>query len=156
MGGGGGGGWSSLGDIRSLEEKAKAALQKGRKNVFISFATEDLNEVNLLRGQAKNQNSDLEFNDHSVRVPYDSDRAQYIKAKITERINRSSVCVVFVSDDTAQSNWVKWEVDQSLKLGKKVVAVYSQNNKPKTMPEWFSKNNIKSVKWADLNQEILR
>ena len=47
MGGGsGGGGWSRLGDIRSLEQKAKEALQQGRRNIFISFAFEDIDEVN--------------------------------------------------------------------------------------------------------------
>ena len=55
-----GGGWSTLGNIRALEERAKAALQEGRRNVFISFATEDMDEVNLLRAHAKNENSDIE------------------------------------------------------------------------------------------------
>src|SRR4051794_4775935 len=120
MGGGGGGGWSSLGDIRGLEQKAKAALQGGRRNVFISFAAEDLDEVNLLRAQAKNENSNIEFNDHSVREPYDSERAQYIKQRISERIHRSSVTVVYLSENTAQSRWVAWEVEKSLEIGKAV------------------------------------
>ena len=114
MGGGSSGSWSRLGDIRSLEEKAKAALQGGKRNVFISFAREDMNEVNLLRAHAKNENSDIEFNDHSVREPYDSDRAAYIKQKISERIARSSVTVVYISEATAQSQWVKWEVEKSI------------------------------------------
>jgi len=125
MGGSSSGGWSRLGDVRSLEQKAKEALQEGKRNVFISFATEDMNEVNLLRAQAKNENNDLEFNDHSVREAYNSEQAEYIKRKIAERINRASVTVVFISDSTAQSHWVKWEVEKSLELGKKVVAVHS-------------------------------
>ena len=84
MGGSSTGGWSRLGDVRSLEQKAKAALNEGKRNVFISFATEDMAEVNLLRGQAKNDNNDIEFNDHSVREPYDSEQAEYIKRKIAE------------------------------------------------------------------------
>ena len=75
MGGGGGGGWNQLGNISALEQKAREALAGGKRNVFISFATEDMNEVNLLRAQAKNENNDIEFNDHSVRAPYDSERA---------------------------------------------------------------------------------
>lgn len=55
MGGSSSGSWSRLGDVRALEEKAKAALQSGKRNVFISFATEDMDEVNLLRAQAKNE-----------------------------------------------------------------------------------------------------
>lgn len=114
--GGGGGGRRSLGDIRALEQRAKEALQGGKRNVFISFAMEDLDEVNLLRAHAKNEKSDIEFNDYSVREPYDSERAEYIRQKITERIERASVTVVYLSESTPQSKWVKWEVEKSLSL----------------------------------------
>ncbi|GAA5661730.1 hypothetical protein Brsp07_00190 [Brucella sp. NBRC 14130] len=154
MGGGSSGSWSRLGDIRSLEEKAKAALQGGKRNVFISFATEDMNEVNLLRAHAKNENSDIEFNDHSVREPYDSERAEYIKQKISERISRSSVCVVYISDNTAQSRWVTWEVETSLALGKKVVAVHPKGGAPRQNPSWVAKHGIKVVQWNKLAAEL--
>ena len=52
MGGGGGGGRSFSGDLKGLEEKAKKELEKGGKpNTFLSFDFDDINEVNLLRGQ---------------------------------------------------------------------------------------------------------
>ncbi|MCR6727814.1 MULTISPECIES: TIR domain-containing protein [Agrobacterium tumefaciens complex] len=154
MGGGSSGSWSRLGDIRSLEQKAKAALQEGKRNVFISFATEDMNEVNLLRAHAKNENSDIEFNDHSVREPYDSERAAYIKQKITERINRSSVTVVYLSDSTAQSQWVQWEVEKSISLGKRVVAVHPEGKPPTHHPHWLRENQIKVVNWNKLSDEL--
>ncbi|QGG93263.1 TIR domain-containing protein (plasmid) [Agrobacterium sp. MA01] len=154
MGGGSSGSWSRLGDIRSLEEKAKAALQVGKRNVFISFATEDINEVNLLRAHAKNENSDIEFNDHSVREPYDSERAAYIKQKITERINRSSLTVVYLSESTAQSQWVQWEVEKSISLGKRVIAVHPQGKAPTVHPHWIKENQIKVVPWNKLSDEL--
>ncbi|MBX5137710.1 TIR domain-containing protein [Rhizobium lentis] len=154
MGGGSSGSWSRLGDIRSLEEKAKAALQGGKRNVFISFATEDINEVNLLRAHAKNENSDIEFNDHSVREPYDSDRASYIKQKIAERIARSSVTVVYLSESTALSQWVHWEVQKSIELNKKVIAVYPKGKLPDQPPKWISDYKIKAVPWGKLSDEL--
>ncbi|BBP51143.1 MULTISPECIES: TIR domain-containing protein [Pseudomonas] len=154
MGGSSSGGWSRLGDVRSLEQKAKEALQEGKRNVFISFATEDMNEVNLLRAQAKNENNDLEFNDHSVREAYNSEQAEYIKRKIAERINRASVTVVFISDSTAQSHWVKWEVEKSLELGKKVVAVHSGQHLGAPPPKWVSDYGIKTVPWSNLAAEL--
>jgi hypothetical protein len=75
MGGGGGGDRSTIGDISDLEAKAKKELQSGeRRNTFISFAYDDADEVNLLRAQAKNDKSDIEFIDRSVREPFNSDR----------------------------------------------------------------------------------
>lgn len=154
MGGGSSGRWSRLGDIRSLEERAKSALQGGKRNVFISFTTEDMDEVNLLRAHAKNENSDIEFNDHSVRDPYNSDRASYIKEKIGERIARSSVCVVYVSEKTRHSEWVGWEVEESLRQGKKVVCVHPRGKAPTKLPVWVSKHGIRVVNWADLPREL--
>jgi NADPH-dependent 2,4-dienoyl-CoA reductase/sulfur reductase-like enzyme len=154
MGGSGGGGWNQLGNISSLEQKAREALAGGKRNVFISFATEDMNEVNLLRAQAKNENNDIEFNDHSVRAPYDSERAEYIRQKITERINRSSVTVVYVSDKTADSRWVGWEVQTSLELGKKVVAVHAGDRFTGRQPSWLAENGIKMVPWSKLAPEL--
>jgi hypothetical protein len=154
MGGGGGGGWNRLGDVRALEEKAKAALQSGKRNVFISFATEDMDEVNLLRAHARNENSDIEFNDHSVREPYDSERAEYIKRKIEERISRSSTAVVYLSKNTAQSKWVKWEIEKSLELGKKVIAVHSGDSFKGKQPSWLAGHDIKVVPWSKLADEL--
>jgi len=152
--GGGGGGRRSLGDIRALEQRAKAALQGGKRNVFISFSMEDLDEVNLLRAHAKNEKSDIEFNDYSVREPYDSERAEYIRQKITERIERASVTVVYLSESTPQSEWVKWEAEKSLSLGKRVVAMYASDKPPSQLPAWVSEKKIVLVAWKNLAAEL--
>lgn len=156
--GGGGGNFRSIGDIQSLVDKAKQELregaQPGKRNVFISFAYEDVNTVNLLRGQAKNENSPIEFNDWSVSEPINSDRAPYIKQKIAERISQSSLTVVFLSDATSKSEWVKWEIEESLRKGKRVLGVYPQDSKPKKMPEAITNNKIKCVTWSDLATTI--
>ena len=154
MGGSGGGGWNHLGNVESLEEIARNALAGGKRNVFISFANEDNDEVNSLRDQAKNENSDIEFNDHSVRAPYDSKRAEYIRQKISERINRCSTTVVYLSDSTANSQWVKWEVEKSIQLGKRVLAVHSGDGYSGERPGWLQTNDIKVVPWSRLATEL--
>ena len=103
-------------DLKRLERLAKETLSSADRpavrNVFISFVQEDLNDVNLLRGQAKNENTDLEFNDWSLREPFDSAKAEYIKRGIRERIRQSSVTLVYLSQKTAKSKWVDWEINE--------------------------------------------
>ena len=53
---------------------------------FLSFVQEDLNLVNLFRGQAKNERLDLEFADYSIKEPFDSRNVDYIARGITEQI----------------------------------------------------------------------
>lgn len=130
--------------------RAKAA----RRNLFISFAAEDINEVNLLRGQAKNENSDIDFVDRSVRVPYDSNRADYIKQRISERIRQSSMTVVLLTSESANSQWVNWEIERSLELGKKVVAFHTGDKRPAQLPRAVKDNAIKVVSWSNLPAEV--
>lgn len=157
MGGGGGGGRGlTPHELKELEQKAKDAM-KGRdnvskRNVFISFASEDLNEVNLLRGQAKNSNSDIEFNDWSLKEPFDSQKADYIKRGIRERIRQSSVTLVYVSENTADSKWVDWEIRESLALGKRVIVMHKGEAPPSRLPKAVTENNIPIVSW---NQQEL-
>jgi hypothetical protein len=157
MGGGGGGNNQSLGDTRELEERAKQILKQGetgRKNVFISFAYEDIDHVNLLRGQAKSERSDIEFNDRSVREPYESTRAEYIRQKLRERINQCSTTVIYLSNDTASSKWVAGDVEKSLELGKRVIAVHSGKEPPARVPEFIKEHRIKVVPWSNLADEL--
>src|SRR5580704_14506546 len=121
MGGGGGGHSFSSEQLKKLEETAKKLIkdtEPSKSNVFISFVKEDEKEVNLLRGQAKNDNSDLEFNDWSLSEPFDSENAEYIKRGIRDRIKQSSVTICYVTNNTANSKWVDWEIRESIALGK--------------------------------------
>lgn len=156
--GGGGGGPKNIGDIRSLIEHAKRELREGekqgRRNVFISFAYEDLDKVNLLRGQAKNEKMPIEFNDWSVSVPIDSERASYIKQKIGERISQSSLTVVYLSDKAAKSRWIQWEIEESLKRGKHVIGIFPGKTSPSSLPAAIKQNKIKCVPWAKLAETI--
>ena len=151
MGGGSGGGRKSLGDTSELEKKAKDELEKGERiNTFLSFDYDDIDDVNLLRAHAKNDNSEIEFIDRSVREPFDSDKAEYLKKKISDRINQSSQTIVYVSDTTCNSKWVNWEIEKSIEFGKKVIAVHKGDKAPKVLPDAIKKNKIKVVPWSKL------
>jgi hypothetical protein len=152
------GGSRSIGDIASLIQQAKQELrvadQAGKRNVFISFAFEDIDTVNLLRGQAKNANIPLEFNDWSVWEPINSERAPYIKQKISERIGQCSAVVIFLSEVTPDSSWVEWEIQESIRQGKHVIGVYPQDAQPIGRPNAITQHGIKCIPWPELADAI--
>jgi len=151
MGGGGGGRGLSPGDYDSLQEKARKLMSQAsgpsKCNAFISFATEDLSEVNLLRGQAKNEASGIEFNDRSLKEPFDSKDAEYIRRGIRERIRQCSVTIIYVSENTAQSKWVDWEIRESVAQGKGLLAVYQGETPPAVLPAAINEFKIRVVRW---------
>jgi hypothetical protein len=154
----GGNGFGSRKGIEELTQRVREDLERAKTasvpNVFLSFAHEDLDEVNLLRGQAKNERTGIEFRDWSVREPYNSERADYIRQRISERIQQCSLTVVYLSRDSATSPWVDWEIKESLKHGKRVMAVHKGTTPPRQIPKAVSDNKIKIVPWSSLADEI--
>lgn len=148
---GGGGRSFSYDDLKDVEKIAKEEIKKSeeqvKRNVFISFDSDDLDEVNLLRGQAKNENNDLEFSDYSLKEPFDSENAEYIKRGICEKIDRASVTVVYLTNDSAKSKWVNWEIQESLNRGKGVIGVYKGDTPPANLPKSFTEHGLKVVPW---------
>jgi len=158
MGGSGGSGtFISRIDVSRLENIARGELTKPppapRRKIFLSFRVEDLDRVNLFRGQAKNENSDLDFIDYSLRAPFNSENAEYIKRGIRERIKQSSVTVILVSKETHKSEWVDWEIRESIRLGKGVVAVKLEDDPSMKYPKALEEHGIQPVSW---NHKIIR
>ncbi len=139
-----------------FERNSKNEIEKindgNIRNVFISFASDDLDEINLLRGQAKNENSNIEFNDRSLKEPFNSKNPDYIKHGIREKIRQSSVTVVYLSEKTADSEWVDWEIRESIKLGKGVLAMHKGDTPPKRLPKAINEHNIDVLPW---NQQLI-
>ncbi len=160
MGGSGGGVPESIPpSIGDLEEIARIEMREEkapppRRRVFLSFRHVDLDEVNLFRGQAKDENQELDFIDFSLKVPFDSENAEYIRSGIRERIRNSSVTVVLIGEDAHESVWVDWEIRESVRLEKGVVAVNLREG-VKT-PAALKENGIEPIPWNQkmINQAI--
>jgi hypothetical protein len=90
---------------------------------FLSFVEEDLNLVNLFRGQAKNQRFDLQFDDYSIKIPFDSNNAEYIGRGIAGQIKLATLTVCLYGPTTYQSKWVCWELNKTLEFGKPLMGV---------------------------------
>jgi len=165
MGGSGGGGffggtsYGGVDNLSRLENVARKELGKTappeRRRAFISFRVEDKTLVDYLRGQAKNTNSDLDFIDMSLKVPFDSKNAEYIKQGIRARIKQCSVTVVMATDDTHKSDWVNWEIGETIRQGKGVVVIDKRSNPSSKLPVAVAENkkNIKIVPWK--HKEIM-
>jgi hypothetical protein len=152
---GGGGGWTpSYGGVTNtdkLEDIARKELEKPapapRRRAFLSFRGEDKNLVDLFRVQAKNENSDLDFIDFSLRAPFNSENAEYIKSGIRERIRLSSVTLVCLTKSTHNSEWVDWEIRESIRLGKKVIGVRMEDDPSIKVPKAMQEHGCKVVNW---------
>jgi hypothetical protein len=118
--------------------------------------TKDLDAVNLLRGSNQKRKQQSRVQRFICEEPFNSQRADYIKLKISERINHSSATVVYLSSDTANSEWVRWEVEKSIELGKQIIAAHSGDVMSQPLPEFIQKYRVKVAAWSKLGEEIKR
>jgi hypothetical protein len=91
---------------------------------FLSFVVEDISLVNFFRGQAKNENNDIEFDDYSVKEPINSRNEDYIKSEITNKIKLSTMTICLYGPTTYLSEWVNWELNKTLEMGKPIMGVW--------------------------------
>lgn len=147
-------------DTDRLQDIARKELEKpspeARRRVFLSFKGEDKPLVDLFRGQAKNENSELDFFDFSLKAPFNSKNAEYIKSGIRQRIEQSSVTIVCITEDTHKSEWVDWEIRESIRLGKGVIGVKMKDDPSIKPPKAMGEHNCKIVNWKheEINQAI--
>lgn len=93
------------------------------RRIFISYQNKDQMRAkgfNLLRW---NQNVDVEFVGRHLLDPVDSNNRDYIRAKIKEQLDGTSVTVVLIGEETAQSDWVADEIRWSLEKGNGILGI---------------------------------
>ena len=144
-----GGGTESTDRLKQIaRDEIRNPQTPPRRKVFLSYRFRDKDKVSMLRGQAKNENTDLDFIDMGLKVPFNSENADYIKAGIRERIRQSSVTLVVVSDSTHESDWVNWEIRESVNQGKGVVVVDIRTNPSTPLPAAINETSgVQVVKW---------
>jgi hypothetical protein len=119
-----------------------------KKRVFISFRAEDRQQVNGVRLLAANPKFELDFYDESVRTPINSTSAHYIRQKIREKINRTSVTLCLVSPLTHTSQWVTWELEESIDQGNAIICMGFPNGPASlTMPEPIRRLGFQGWRW---------
>ena len=115
-----------------------------KKKVFISYDYDnDRHYKDLLVAWDANENFDFSFEDRSADVSINSTDAAVIKRAISAKINSATYFLCIIGKETHKSDWVTWEIDKAVELGKKIVAV-------KIKPEYTPPDNILGVgaSWA--------
>lgn len=107
-----------------------------KKNIFISHVHEDDELLPKLKDLIAR--AGMEVRDGSINSdkPNDATNEEYIKSEIlAPRIQWASTLVVLITHDTAQSDWVNWEIKYAIEQGKNVIGVFAQGATDADIPE---------------------
>lgn len=90
------------------------------KRIFISFAAEDNTYRDMLRGQARNENSPFEFVDMSVKEPWNEDW----KEKCRTKIKGCDGMIALVSRKTNSASGARFEMRCANEEGVRLRGMY--------------------------------
>lgn len=94
-----------------------------KRRIFISFDHDDTDKANGFLG-LRNILDNFEFYNHKLDHRIRSADGEYIGRIIREEyIRPASVTVVLIGNKTADSDWVKWEIRESLAQGKGILGI---------------------------------
>ncbi len=132
-----------------------------KRRIFISFDHDDTEKVNGFLG-LRNIMDGFEFYNHKLDQRIRSNDVDYVCRVIREDyIRPASVTVVLIGNRTAQSDWVRWEIAESLKQGKGILGIRLPNTNgliPDGIPQnavggWNPEKFPAWIEWAYQNRK---
>ena len=114
-----------------------------KRNVFLSFTTEDKEVADLFRSQIENRQPDVAFRDYSIKEAFE----QAWKTNVERLIRACSATVCLIGKTTHRSRAVDWEVRKSVELNKCVMAVSIQPTETIVVPSALVEVRVKALSW---------
>lgn len=110
--------------------------------IFISFAVEDATYRDLLKGQAKNDESPFDFVDMSVKEPWDS---QW-KTKCRTKIKGCDGAIALLSKNTWNADGARWEMNCAVEEGIPIIGVHIHKDDKGAIPPELKGNKV--IEWT--------
>jgi len=118
------------------------------RRVFFSFKfDDDIFRVNTVRKINQFETSN-EFHDHASHEKVMRESDENIKRWINNQLNGASVTCVLIGQNTFDSKWVKYEIEQSYKLGMGILAIHIHDLKCMVTGKTSSKGKNPLNHWS--------
>ncbi len=119
------------------------------KNIFFSHVHEDDELLPKLKSLISGNGMEVRDGSINSDKPNDAKNEDYLKREILKpRIQWASTLVVLISNETANSWWVNWEIEHAVKEGKNVIGVFAQGATDADIPDALHKcGNAAIVGW---------
>ena len=94
-----------------------------KRRIFISFDHDDTTQVSGFMGLRQVLDG-FDFYNHKLDRRIQSTDVDYVTRVIREDyIKAASVTVVLIGNRSAQSDWVRWEIEESKRQGKEILGI---------------------------------
>lgn len=94
-----------------------------KTRIFVCFKNSELDAMNTILDWDKDQQFDFVFQKDIPRAAFHSEEAKQIKSELTEKIKSASHLLCLIGKDTANNDWINWQVQTASVTGRKVIAI---------------------------------
>ena len=98
-------------------------------NVFISHSWSHHDDLEALRNLInKRPYFHANYSEVSRDEPINSINASYIRTRLRERLQSADVIIALAGIYASHSQWMEWELDTALGLGKRIIGLVPRGN----------------------------
>ncbi|MGL4753670.1 TIR domain-containing protein [Aeromonas veronii] len=116
-------------------------------NVFISHSWRYNEELVRLRALLVNRPYfNVNFHEVPITEPINSMNSNYIKRVLAEKIRNSDVVLAISGLYASHSNWMAWEMDKAIELGKPVIGIIPHG--AQRISQAVASRETESVRWS--------
>lgn len=127
--------------------------------IFISHSWAYVDDLRSLKNLLENRGYfNVQFEEATPDVPINSDNASYIRQRLKQKISNSHVVLGIAGIYASHSEWMSWELDKALELGKPIIGVVPRgaervstvvSSRAKEVIRWNSDSIVTAIrKWA--------
>ena len=120
------------------------------KRIFISFAIEDEQYRDLLKGQALNTTSPFTYTDTSAKQAWDSKW----KTNCRTRIKGCDGVIALISTHTRNADGAKWEMQCAIDEGIPMIGVHIHKDDKGQVPTQLSSKKVVNWTWDAIKNFI--
>lgn len=118
-----------------------------KKKVFLSFEINDLQKIQksgILEATSKHE---FELHGETLGMPPDNDQSEDLKNNLRKKIKNTDMTLCLVGNNTHKCGWVNWQLVESAKQGKPVVAMALKGITRAYFPKYLDGKNTTVYEW---------
>lgn len=118
------------------------------KNIFVSHYHSDAEKIEDMKRLLKTKGFFMRDSSiYEAKSKNNANNPDYIKSLIRPQIDWAGTVVVLIGNNTADSDWVRWEIENAARDDKRIVGVYLQGETDSKIPDALNEYGDALVKW---------
>ncbi|MBN2123790.1 MAG: TIR domain-containing protein [Deltaproteobacteria bacterium] len=116
--------------------------------IYVSHEKEDRGALRAFMMLPSTMHFDFRFLDRSLVDPEKEKDPEYVRRLIRDRLHATDATVVLIGASTRESEWVGYEIQESIKRGNALLGIRAEGQGGAGLPPALEEAKAKVIDWA--------